>query len=146
MEQKLTRRAARENAFLLAFSATFDEQDVPGLIAQANEVGEYPVDSFGQKLILDYYEHTAEIDDLISGHLKGWAMNRISRVSLAALRLALSEMLYGQERLPSVAINEAVELAKKFGAAEDYQFVNGVLGAIAREKGLVDADAAPAQG
>ena len=145
MEQKLTRRVARENAFLLAFSATFDEQDIPALVEQANEVGEHPVDAFGQKLIQDYYEHTAEIDDLIQSHLKGWTMNRLPRVSLVALRLALSEMLYGEEKLPGVAINEIVELTKRYGAEDDYQFVNGVLGAISREMGLADSDA-PVQG
>lgn len=138
MEQKLSRREARENAFLAAFSATFDEQDIPALVAQTNEVGEHPVDAFGKKLILDYYDHTAEIDDLIQAHLKGWTMNRLPRVSLVALRLALSEILYGEEKLPGMTINEAVELTKKFGAEDDYQFVNGVLGAIVREMGLVD--------
>lgn len=145
MEQKLTRREARENAFLLAFSATFDEQDIPGMMAQANEDGEHPIDEFGRKLIRDYYEHTAEIDDLIKAHLKGWTMNRLPRVSLVALRLGLSEMLYGEEKLPGVAINEVVELTKKFGAQDDYQFVNGVLGAISREMGLTAEDAS-AQG
>lgn len=136
MEQKLKRRDARENAFLLAFSATFDEQDVPGMIAQANEEGEHPVDAFGKKLITDYYDHTVEIDERITAHLRGWTMKRLPRVTLVALRLALSEMLYGEEKLPGVAINEAVELTKKYGSADDYQFVNGVLGAIAREEGM----------
>ena len=57
------------------------------------------------------------------------------RVSLVALRLALAEMLYGEEQKPGVAINEAVELVKKYGADDDYQFVNGLLGAVARERG-----------
>ena len=59
----------------------------------------------------------------------------VSRVSLVALRLALAEMLYGDEQKPGVAINEAVELVKKYGAEDDYQFVNGLLGAVARERG-----------
>lgn len=52
-------------------------------------------------------------------------------MSLVALRLALAEMLYGDEQKPGVAINEAVELVKKYGAEDDYQFVNGLLGAVA---------------
>ena len=51
------------------------------------------------------------------------------------LRLGLAEMLYGDEQKPGVAINEAVELVKKYGAEDDYQFVNGLLGAVARERG-----------
>ena len=50
------------------------------------------------------------------------------------MRLALAEMLYGSEKKPAVAINEAVELVKKYGAENDYQFVNGLLGTVAREQ------------
>ena len=64
------------------------------------------------------------------------------RVSLTVLRLGLAEMLYGDEKKPGVVINEAVELTKKYGADEDYQFVNGLLGTVAREQGL---DAEPEQ-
>ena len=61
---------------------------------------------------------------------------------LTVLRLGLAEMLYGDEKKPGVVINEAVELTKKYGADEDYQFVNGLLGTVAREQGL---DAEPEQ-
>ena len=57
-------------------------------------------------------------------------MERIPRVTITILRLAIAEMLYGPEHKPSVAINEAVELTKKYGAEEDYQFVNGLLEAL----------------
>ena len=73
--------------------------------------------------------------EIITAHLKGWTLSRVPRVSLVALRLALAEMLYGDEQKPGVAINEAVELVKKYGAEDDYQFVNGLLGAVARERG-----------
>ena len=69
-------------------------------------------------------------------------MERLPRVSLTVLRLGLAEMLYGDEKKPGVVINEAVELTKKYGADEDYQFVNGLLGTVAREQGL---DAEPEQ-
>ena len=101
---------------------------------------EHPVDVFGQRLLKSYYDHTAEVDDLIRDHLRNWTMERLPRVSLTVLRLALAEMLYGDERKPGVVINEAVELTKKYGADEDYQFVNGLLGAVAREQGLDTAD------
>lgn len=57
---------------------------------------------------------------------------RVPRVSLVALRVALAEMMYGEEKKTSVAINEAVELVKKYGSDKDYQFVNGLLGTVAR--------------
>ena len=140
--EKLTRRTARENAFLAAFASTFDNAMPEDVIAMNNELGENRVDEFGRKLINDYYDHSAEINDMIRDHLKGWTIDRIPRVSLTVLRLALSEILYGDEKLPSVTINEAVELTKKFGGNEDYQFVNGLLGSVVRELGLADQDSA----
>ena len=122
MENILPRREARENAFLLAFSQTFGDVPLQEALDTNNECGEErPV---------------AEVDDLIRDHLRNWTMERLPRVSLTVLRLALAEMLYGDERKPGVVINEAVELTKKYGADEDYQFVNGLLGAVAREQGL----------
>ena len=130
MENILPRREARENAFLLAFSQTFGDVPLQEALDTNNECGEErPVDVFGQRLLSAYYSHSAEVDDLIRDHLRNC-------VSLTVLRLALAEMLYGDERKPGVVINEAVELTKKYGADEDYQFVNGLLGAVAREQGL----------
>ena len=139
MENILPRREARENAFLLAFSQTFGDIPLQEALDNHHECDEeHPVDVFGQRLLRAYYEHSAEVDDLISAHLRNWTMERLPRVSLTVLRLALAEMLYGDERKPGVVINEAVELTKKYGAGEDYQFVNGLLGAVARDHGLSD--------
>ena len=137
MESILPRREARENAFLLAFSQTFG--DVPlaeALINHAENDEEHPVDGFSKLLLNAYYDHSAEVDDEIRAHLRNWTMERLPRVSLTVLRLAIAEMLFGGENKPGVAINEAVELTKKYGADEDYQFVNGLLGAVARDHGL----------
>ena len=99
MENILPRREARENAFLLAFSQTFG--DVPlaeALTNHAENDEEHPVDVFGKRLLNAYYDHSAEVDDLISSHLRNWTMARLPRVSLTVLRLALAEMLYGDEK------------------------------------------------
>ena len=137
MENILPRREARENAFLLAFSQTFG--DVPlaeALTNHAENDEEHPVDGFSKLLLNAYYDHSAEVDDEIRAHLRNWTMERLPRVSLTVLRLAVAEMLFGGKNKPGVAINEAVELTKKYGADEDYQFVNGLLGAVARDHGL----------
>ena len=137
MENILPRREARENAFLLAFSQTFG--DVPlaeALTNHAENDEEHPVDGFSKLLLNAYYDHSAEVDDEIRAHLRNWTMERLPRVSLTVLRLAIAEMLFGGENKPGVAINEAEELTKKYGADEDYQFVNGLLGAVARDHGL----------
>lgn len=142
MENTLPRREARENAFLLAFSQTFGDIPLAEAIASHEENdNEHPVDGFSKYLLNAYYDHSAEVDDEIRAHLHNWTMERLPRVSLTVLRLAVAEMLFGGENKPGVAINEAVELTKKYGAEDDYQFVNGLLGAVARDHGLNDNDA-----
>ena len=142
MENTLPRREARENAFLLAFSQTFGDISLAEAITSHEENDdEHPVDGFGKHLLNAYYDHSAEVDDEIRAHLHNWTMERLPRVSLTILRLAVAEMLFGGENKPGVAINEAVELTKKYGAENDYQFVNGLLGAVARDHGLNDNDA-----
>ena len=130
MEKKLTRRESREMAFLTAFAATFEPEE-PTVPAEDHATP----DAFANQLLAAMNAHAAELDEIITAHLKGWTLPRVPRVSLVALRLALAEMLYGEEQKPGVAINEAVELVKKYGADDDYQFVNGLLGSVARERG-----------
>ena len=134
MENILPRREARENAFLLAFSQTFG--DIPlaeTLSNHAENDEEHPVDAFSRLLLNAYYDHSAEVDDEIRAHLRNWTMERLPRVSLTVLRLAVAEMLFGGENKPGVAINEAVELCKVFGADRGYKLVNGVLDKVAGE-------------
>lgn len=145
MENTLPRRQARENAFLLAFSQTFGDIPLEEALAANREYDEeHPLDRFGEYLLRCYYDHSAEVDDQITAHLRGWTIGRLPRVTVTVLRLAIAEMLFGGENKPGVAINEAVELTKKYGAEEDYQFVNGLLGSVARDAGL-NAEAEPSE-
>ena len=75
--------------------------------------------------------HRDELDALIGAHCKGWTLERISRVELCVLRVAVWEMTHGGLS-PAVAINEALELAREYDAPEAVPFVNGVLGGVAR--------------
>lgn len=130
----MTRREARESAFLAAFSATFQPEQPQEAIRDCGEMQEVTQDAFAAQLLQAMNQHAEEIDETITAHLKGWTLNRLPRVSLTAMRLALAEMLYGSEQKPAVAINEAVELVKKYGDENDYQFVNGLLGTVVREQ------------
>ena len=76
-------------------------------------------------------EHLDEIDSLINTHATGWKTSRMNKVDLTILRLAVYEMKWDDDVPVSVAINEAVELAKQFGGEESPSFVNGVLAKIA---------------
>ena len=68
-----------------------------------------------------------EIDKAINERTKGWTTERMSKVDLTIIRLGVYEIMYDDEVPEGVAVNEAVELAKKFGQDESYSFVNGVL-------------------
>lgn len=135
-QKSMSRRESRENAFLAAFASTFHTDLLQDTLQAGGENGDLTLDDFSKRLLNDWSAHAEEIDELITSHLKGWTLSRLPRVSLTAMRICLAEMLYGEEKKPAVAINEAVELVKKYGADNDHQFVNGLLGSVAREKGL----------
>ena len=77
-------------------------------------------------------EHHEEIDRLITDHLDSWNLDRIAKTDLAILRTAVAEMLYVEAVPVNVSINEAVNLAKKYGDDRSYAFINSVLGKISR--------------
>lgn len=79
-------------------------------------------------------EQRASLDTLIEKNAVGWRLSRIGKVDLSILRLAIYEMLCREDVPESVAINEAVELAKKYSEPKSKQFINGILGSISRSK------------
>ena len=132
--KKHERRVAREAALSLLYSSDIAETDVTQVI----EEGRYPADDvqlseYAESLVRGVIEHRAEIDEKLSATSENWALDRMPVVDRAILRLATYEMMYVDEVPVSVAINEAVELAKAYGGEdESSRFVNGVLGRIAR--------------
>ena len=129
----MSRRKSREQAFALLFEKSFNDLPVMDLAEGAQDARELIIEPFALTLAQGAEEKLAEIDARIDDFSHKWSRNRISRVALAVLRLAVYEMLYDEDTPVSVAINEAVELAKKFGGDEDSSFVNGVLGGISRD-------------
>lgn len=130
----MKRRTARENAFIVLFEMSFNAYTLEELVAMSRELEEYAVDEYGESIIVNYEAHKDEVDELITSKLKDWTLARLARTASAVLRLAVTEMLYANEDMDSIVINEAVEIAKKYCAQEDYQFINGVLGAIVRDR------------
>ena len=130
----MTRHEARELAFVLIFEKSFQEDvTIVELIENALELEIFPTNAFAENLAKKVYANLDEIDALISENLVGWSAKRISKVSRAILRLAVCELLYSENIPVGVAINEAVEIAKKYATAEDASYVNGVLGTIAKK-------------
>lgn len=77
-------------------------------------------------------ENLQTIDQNIIDNLEGWSINRLAKVDLAALRVAIYEIIYRKDIPLQVSINEAVEIVKKYSAEDSYKFVNGVLGGFVR--------------
>jgi N utilization substance protein B len=84
-----------------------------------------------EKKYNDIIAKLTEIDAFINGIAEGWKTNRMGKVDLTLIRLAVFEMKYDEEVPVSVAINEAIELAKKFGGDESPTFINGILAKLA---------------
>lgn len=132
----MRRREQREHIFKLLFMAEFnseeemDEQLVM-YFDSLEEVEEKDTEYMSEKY-KNVLEHLGEIDELLNETSKGWKTKRMSRVDLTALRLAVYELKFDTDVPTGVAINEAVELAKRFGGEASGSFVNGILGKIAR--------------
>lgn len=103
-----------------------------GLKTYSVEDGE--PDDYCKELVAGVEKYLAELDELIGEVSENWAVSRMPLVDRNILRIAAYEILYDTEVPPSVAINEAVELAKVFGGEDSSKFVNGVLGKIALKR------------
>lgn len=103
--------------------------------------------AFAAELARGVTRHRLDIDGLIARYARDWDLDRLARVDRNILRLGIYELLYAgrPDVPPPVAINEAVELAKRYSSDDAARFVNGILGQLVRDRGLVDAVAgAPA--
>lgn len=127
----MSRRELREQIFKLLFRIEFnDEAEMPEQMAFFFEAEEPLEDSVKEEISRKYtavLEKKEELDQMLDEKATGWTVSRMGKVDLTILRLAIFEMLYDDAIPVSVAINEAVELAKKFGQAESPAFVNGIL-------------------
>ena len=130
----MTRHESRELAFILIFEKSFQKDiSVTELIDSAVELELFPHNEFAEGLAKKVYLNLDAIDAVIEEILVGWSAKRISKATKAILRLAVCEMLYSENMPVGVAINEAVEIAKKYASQEDASYINGVLGSIAKK-------------
>ena len=132
-KNQVSRYKIREQAFFLCFESLFSDTDIDELADNAGDARDEILSDIAVERARGTMANTVTIDERISANLKeGWKITRISKVSLALLRLAIYEMLYEKDIPVSVSINEAVELSKKYTTEDDAAFVNGVLGAVAK--------------
>lgn len=129
----MTRHEAREQAFMVLFEKTFDnELTISEIVSNAEEAELLKINGFAQKLLNAVEENSDAIDAFIDKSSQSWSVLRLPKVSLAILRLAIAEIKFVDDVPNGVAVNEAVEIAKKYGTVEDAAFINGVLGTVVR--------------
>ena len=140
MSRKLAREAAFKALFQLDFNFEEEEREAYENLAIETMFDDEPKLTLKKDLayieqtVKGTREHLTEIDETITAHLKtGWQLSRIMATDRNILRLAIYEMKFVEPPLPKgVVINEAVELAKRYGTDDSSKFVNGILEAISK--------------
>jgi N utilization substance protein B len=141
----MRRRLAREIALQSLYQMQMNEVTAGVAIAMAiheaeneNEAGMELKDEkidpqYIEELVAGIEQNKILIDELLVEYLKGWQIDRLSKVDKEVLRLAAYEMIFRDDVPPKVVVNEAIELSKHFGTEESGKFVNGVLGKMIKE-------------
>ncbi|MBE6890692.1 MAG: transcription antitermination factor NusB [Ruminococcaceae bacterium] len=131
----MKRSESREALFILMFQSTFyKDADFNEIIENATEEGEIQIDDYAKHAFEEIHGKLTEVDSSIEKYLNNRSISRLSRVALSALRIAVYEISDQDDVPESVAINEAVNLVKKYDTQESASYVNGVLGSYVRNK------------
>ena len=134
-ESRSTRREARELALRMLFQLDLGHQPVDEVVeaALAQSVLEGSNREYAEILVRETLNHLTDIDPRLAALTPDWAADRQAVVDRNILRVAAYELLYRPDAPVAAVVNEAVELAKKYSTADSGRFVNGVLGALARQ-------------
>lgn len=142
MKRRLAREIALQSLYHIEMNDVTPEVAIETVLEEARSDNEADLavgdgDVAGTPYLTDLVKGTSgnkeRIDETLSAYLTGWKVDRLSKVDRQILRLAAYEMLFGTEVPPKVVVNEAIELAKRFGSDESGKFVNGVLGKLIKE-------------
>lgn len=128
----MTRKQAREEAFILIFEKQFNNDSLEDILSLAQQVRDITADDYIKKVFCGVFDNIELIDGIISDCAVGWSIKRISKTALAVLRLAIYEIKFFDEIPVSVSINEAVEILKKYATQDDASFANGILSTVAK--------------
>ena len=146
----MVRNTAREIAMHLSYELSFTDKSADALLdrrltaesfaalaeedAIYQEVPNAKQAEYIRRLVRGVDEHGAELDGYIEKYAKGWKFSRIPLVASAIMRVAMYEVMYMPDVPDAAAINEAVEIAKKYETPETVKFINGILGSFSRQE------------
>lgn len=144
MPKKMTRKQMRDQLYRMLFQLDFHQSDelkeqVSLFLEDLTDISDADKAELQAKFE-GAAEKVEQLDALIDEKSSGWSVKRLAKADLTVLRLALYEILYDEKVPDGVALNEAVELAKKYGEDKSSRFVNGVLASIVRERSQSDGE------
>jgi transcription antitermination protein NusB len=129
------RSKARKRALDLLYASELRGESAVEALERAVAEGEGPTNDYTATLVRGVEEHRARIDEVVASYAEGWTLSRMPAVDRNVLRLGTWELLYARDVPDAVAVSEAMALVQDLSTDESPQFVNGVLGAILRNKG-----------
>jgi N utilization substance protein B len=133
------RSRARKRALDILYAADLRGQDAVDALERAVDAGEGPSNPYVGYLVRGVAEHQTRIDELLATYSQSWALNRMPAVDRTALRIGVFELLWADDVPDPVAVDEAVALVRELSTDDSPAFVNGVLGAMLREKDQIVA-------
>ncbi len=131
----MRRRKARELALKILYQMDLNHEDPRVALDNYCKIFPYPEDvvAYARFLLTGIERQQKKLDDYIVGVSEHWAIHRITYVDRNILRMAIFEMLFSEDVPPKVAIDEAIELGKKFGSEDSKDFINGILDRILKD-------------
>jgi N utilization substance protein B len=133
------RSKARKRALDILFECEVRGLPLGGTLDERVLAGEPPVNEYTVTLVRGITEHQGRIDELITRYAKGWSLERMPAVDRNVLRLGILEILYVDDVPDAVAVSEAMNLVRELSTDDSPAFVNGVLGAVLRDKAELTA-------
>jgi len=128
------RTKARKRALDILFASELRREDAVEALDRAVAEGEGPTNEYTSFLVRGVGDHRARIDELLTTYSEGWTLSRMPAVDRNVLRIGVFELLYVDDVPDPVAVTEAMGLVRELSTDESPQFVNGVLGALQRDK------------
>ena len=128
------RTKARKRALDLLYASDVRGESATDALDRAIDEGEGPTNPYTADLVRGVVEHLARIDEVLASYAEGWTIDRMPAVDRNVLRLGIYELLYADDVPDAVAVSEAMALVRELSTDESPQFVNGVLGAVQRDK------------
>lgn len=132
MSRRQSRKSAMQLIYEMNMNGDYDKQRIEEFCKYQN-INKNDIEFF-EEIVLNFIEHIDDIVNIIENNTKQWNLDRINKLDLSILQVGVCEILYVESTPDSVAINEAVELAKEYSTEKSYSFINGILGSVLKRK------------